>query len=1655
MGIFIIILLLSSILLIPSVQLYLTDKASEITEEQFGIKTEISGIYIRPPQTISLVGVFIPDQRSDTLLYIEKLRINAGFFDLLRKKINVETISIDHLTAKINRQPGDSTFNFQFIINAFSVDKTKPKPAPGKPWKFDAGIIKLQHINFVMDDAYNELYLNTKLQDCNVSIDEIDLSDQKILFNDIELSGFYGLLELPDSTTNKLKTKPLPVPESYEPKNPGFLFASKNLDLNDIRFDMNRPGSSFYLQSALEHLHSKNPEITLADLHINIRDLDVRKIRATIEMSGNTSSTQTNEIHEPYTTDTLALDKHLFGNFDLNIKLGNGKITDSYFAMDDLSKPKMNGLDYNHLELKDINLNIKDLNFYNDGASVLVESLAARERSGLSVENCSSTVKLEGNHASLNNLTLLTPHSKISGNLSLSYPSLRSIADNPGNLEFDISTTAAPLNLQDLSYIIQNTVFQNSGLSNHQELWADIKTNGSINDFRVKKLNLRLDKDTHLRAYGTIKGLPDIEHMYTAIVLDTFYTTMLTIQELTGSDSLPGNIQPHESLSMSASLTGSPDSAQFDFILITDKGFLVAKADVQRTRETYFINTSTNFTNLQAGVISGVEKLGNTSGNLKARVAFDRTGLKSADATLNVDSIFYNSYNYQEVTAHFIANDNRYNLTSSSRDPGIDYELNSWLTKSDSTNHLGLELQIDNLDLRALNLYDKNLQISGSIHTEIDYNNIKKFAGSINIDSLVLVNDQHTYPVPKILFTANVDSAEAYYEINSKVLAAKLTGNVNLYEIPMLMKNQLTSHIVAADSVKYEYAPHFDLEIKLPDPDFISYFFLPKLEELSLKKFDIHYDYESKILSAHINIPYITYSGFHLDTLNASLNSSDESLEADLTLNKFTYDSLSIEFFDWKVNTSENITYSRITVGDTTQGKYVMGLRLLRDDSTRKVSFIPGQVKTNGVNWTIPEDNQLIVSKHKFSSRSMYAKSSDGGIDLEALGSTIKVTFEDYSIRNLTAIFNNQNIEEVMSGKINGYFQINNVFSVPTFSSDINIKELKSMGSDLGKLSIITQQKPDTLLNFEIQLGGLGNELKSTGKIGLKGTDPAIEIKLDMDFKKPEVFQPWLTSYLKRVGGNLKANLEITGTRGHLIPLGRIGFENFNIDLAQTNTQLQLRKESIQIDKQGLHFGSFIMSDSLENPMELKGDIFTNDYRSFRFDLRMNTDHFLLINSTHNDLESLYGRLMIGADIKLTGNTGSPIIDSELQILGETDFTYVMSGSDLTLENDEGIVIYSANELAIDSLDIRGNQHSVADSLAQKITGLVLNSNLTIDENAKFTLITNPTSGDYAQINMKGKINYQYEPSNLGTINGKFSLTDGIFDLSFYGLVRKKFILIPGSSLNWSGAVMDGNIQFQAKYIVKSNSVGLIGSDVSEAEKANYTQRLPYEVILKVGGMLSAPEFNFIIDLPDSYRSGQPLVDSKLQSLNQEGMENERNRQAFALLVGGTFIPESAGSGETGFASTAAMNSMSSIMTQQLNNISGQVIEGLDITMGFNKIDNYGGTSESSNTRTQFDIGVNKSFFKDRVLVGVEGHIDLEGNNPVYQNSSSNMTEFIVQYLLTEDGNYRIKAFRVNAFDLMDGEIQNTGFAFMFVIDFGTNNSKGKSRKEEKGKPNQ
>ena len=66
-GILLLLFLISALLLIPSIQTRLTNKAAQILSEKTGIKIEVGGVYIAFPKTIRMENLYAEDIQKDTL----------------------------------------------------------------------------------------------------------------------------------------------------------------------------------------------------------------------------------------------------------------------------------------------------------------------------------------------------------------------------------------------------------------------------------------------------------------------------------------------------------------------------------------------------------------------------------------------------------------------------------------------------------------------------------------------------------------------------------------------------------------------------------------------------------------------------------------------------------------------------------------------------------------------------------------------------------------------------------------------------------------------------------------------------------------------------------------------------------------------------------------------------------------------------------------------------------------------------------------------------------------------------------------------------------------------------------------------------------------------------------------------------------------------------------------------------------------------------------------------------------------------------------------------------------------------------------------------------------------------------------------------------
>ena len=214
-------------------------------------------------------------------------------------------------------------------------------------------------------------------------------------------------------------------------------------------------------------------------------------------------------------------------------------------------------------------------------------------------------------------------------------------------------------------------------------------------------------------------------------------------------------------------------------------------------------------------------------------------------------------------------------------------------------------------------------------------------------------------------------------------------------------------------------------------------------------------------------------------------------------------------------------------------------------------------------------------------------------------------------------------------------------------------------------------------------------------------------------------------------------------------------------------------------------------------------------------------------------------------------------------------------------------------------------------------------------------------------------------------------------------------------------------------------------------------------MLLNVTDQLSKPTIGFDITLPENQRgalNGQ--VDAKLAQLRQPNQTSELSKQVFSLLILGRFVaqnPFQTSSGE-GLVASQLRGSASAVLTDQLNNLTGKYLAGLGLDLGLTNQAAYGADG-SQGSRTDLNVAVRRQLLNNRLTVRVGTDINLSGGSGTQttqgQSSVSNLTgDVSLEYKLLADGRLRVRVFRQNGYEDIDGPIVRTGAGLVFQRDY-------------------
>ena len=129
------------------------------------------------------------------------------------------------------------------------------------------------------------------------------------------------------------------------------------------------------------------------------------------------------------------------------------------------------------------------------------------------------------------------------------------------------------------------------------------------------------------------------------------------------------------------------------------------------------------------------------------------------------------------------------------------------------------------------------------------------------------------------------------------------------------------------------------------------------------------------------------------------------------------------------------------------------------------------------------------------------------------------------------------------------------------------------------------------------------------------------------------------------------------------------------------------------------------------------------------------------------------------------------------------------------------------------------------------------------------------------------------------------------------------------------------------------------------------------------------------------------------------------------------------------------------MLTDQLQNLTGDYLSGLGLDLGVTNQADY--STGEAKSRTDLNVAVKRQFLNNRLSVRVGTDIPLSGNNGTQAtkgaNAASNYAgDVSIEYSILRDGRLRLRAFRQNAYEDIDGQLVKTGAALVFQREYNS-----------------
>ena len=1262
-------------------------------------------------------------------------------------------------------------------------------------------------------------------------------------------------------------------------------------------------------------------------------------------------------------------------------------------------QPRIDGLDYNHIDLSDITVGIDSIYYHDPTLRMYLRQMALKEKSGLAVTHLSGPIAMEDGAVKLPKFRLSTPYSDIDVELDMPLSLMEPV--DPGKMRLRMN---ASLGKQDLMPFMADLPAAMRQRWPEYPLTVSGLLKGNMQHMDFHDLEVSLPTAFHANATGFAANLdkPDMlraDVQFTATTQNLGFVMAMMPRDMQRDYRIPP---------LSAQGRVKADGQQYfaDITAREGRGTVKAKGSFNAAAMRY--DADIKVRDLNVHHFMPHDSIYTVSADVTAKGQgtdfFSPRTTLVADATIH--HVGYGKLNIDNITAHALVSDGKAHANLVSRNPllkgAVNFDALLSTTRFDGT----LSTDFQELNLYEMGVTPDPLTIGLCGHFDINSDlKLTHYATGL-INDLSIKDSSHVYRPSDIdlLLHTTPDTTFARAQSGDFIVKLDASGNYEqLLDQFLLLGDSAMAQIdrkTIDQPALRRLLPTMRMTLQSQRENPVATF-LKASADIDFK--DMLFDVSTSVAEGVNGRGYIhslTVSELRLDTINFTLTQRKERLSfgGQVRNNKKNPQFVFNALFDGIIQERGATLGVRYFDADNKLGARI-GAQAEVVDSGLSLHLVPERPTLGYKEFALNKDNFLFLG----ASGKVKAK-----VDLRADdGMGIRLYSEDTNpdaLQDLTLSLHQFNLEEItsvipyaprMSGMLNGdYHVVQDASGQFSVAGDMGVRNMTYERCPIGNISteMVYLQKENDAHAIEARLMMDDDEIGLLTGTYFNEGEGSLDATLQLEHLPLNIVNGFVPDQICGLQGYGEGELTIQGPLSRPEVNGEVYLSNSYMESVPYGVKLRFDDDPVRIQHSNLLFENFTVYAHNDNPLNVQGNVNFSNLEKIMVNLRMQANNFQIIGTKEHAKSVAYGKAFVNVFAMMNGPLENLNMRGRLDVLGTTDMGYILRDTPITTDNQ------------LDDL-VKFTDFSDTTQIAvtrPPINGFSMDMTLNVSKGAHIMAYMNADHSNYIDLMGGGTLRMLYSPADNLQMTGRYTLSNGEMKYALPIIPLKTFHIQDGSYIEFTGDPMNPTLNISAVEHTKATVTGTTGVGRSVA----------FDCGVNITRTLNDMGLEFTLDAPEDMQ-----LHGELQAMGVE----QRGKLAVTMLTTGMYLAD-------GNTKPFSMNSaLSSFLSSEISNLTGNALRTLDLSFG---MDNT--TDATGQSRTDYSFKFAKRFLNNRLKLAVGGKVTTGQEMPGGRNNSF-FDNVSLEYRLDDTANkYLNLFFENNSYDWLDGYTQKYGGGFIW-----------------------